>query len=367
MSSATLLGLRTFPPIVQALPHSLRSSITSMRMGRSHHQEYAQKRTITGEAEASASKTGAERRRRLPSVRLRTLNPRYLSPEDFVVLSGRMTPMNMRLRADLRSCPRLQLSYSNSKGHHIGFPDDTQGFFYWHIDPGAPALAGQVRFRVTNSKDPASFQGGQDLRMPGGDPWRVSIFAIAWYQQYKVLRSVLLSDAFVTRDLLDSALCVVNSSKTVSRLPLSKSDIIWRFGQAIPVSLESTSFSAWVVDDSESALVRILCLFRPNNSKIPPYKGTALVQFEPSTLAEHANTRTVVIRIIKILEITKLNVGVRERPAPREGELVLTRKRDPNGGHWIPWSLDIDKEVRDTDKTRAFRMLFDRETRGAGE
>ncbi|KZT24300.1 hypothetical protein NEOLEDRAFT_1179298 [Neolentinus lepideus HHB14362 ss-1] len=351
MSGATLLGLRTFPRIAQALLHSTRSNITSMRMGRymppSRHTEYVQKRTVASEAEVSARKTGAKKRKRPPSLLLRTLDSQELSSEDFVVLSG---------RASVTLKPRSQLLYSSA--HY--FPDDTQGFFYWHTEPGAPALAGQVRFRVTNSKDPASFQGGQDLRLLGGDPWRVSLFSVASCTRYKVLRSVLLSDGLVTSDLLDSALRVISSATHGSRHPVSESNTIWRFGQAIRVSLEPTCFSFWVVDDSGGALVRLRYLFRPNHSKTPSYKGTALVQFERSTLEGHSNTRTVLLRIVKILEITKLDVDS-SAPEPKEGGLVMMRRRGVCGGYWFPWSMNIDR-WRETDKTRAFKMLFGRET-----
>ncbi|KZT24299.1 hypothetical protein NEOLEDRAFT_1135069 [Neolentinus lepideus HHB14362 ss-1] len=358
MSGATLL-LRMFPRIAQTLPHSLRSNITRMRMGRHvppHDAQYVQKRKVTGEAEA-----GAKKRSRIPSLQLRTLNPQNLSPEDFVVLSGRMTPL-VRLRADLGRCPFWQLLYS---AHHKHFPDDTQGFFYWHTDPGAPVLAGQVRFRVTNSKDPASFQGGQDLRLPGGDPWRVSLFDVARYTQYKVLRSVLLSDGLVTRDHLDSALRVLRSASPGSKHPDYESNIIWRFGQVIRVSLELTSFSVWVVSDSQGAWVRLRYMFRSEYSAPPAYKGTALVQFERSTLKGHTNTRSVVLRIVKILEMTKLNVDA-PAPEPKEGELAMTRKRGAYSGGWVPWFTNIDKWTRETDRTRAFKMLFDRETLEAG-
>ncbi|KZT24298.1 hypothetical protein NEOLEDRAFT_1135066 [Neolentinus lepideus HHB14362 ss-1] len=139
--------LRTFPCIVQALPHSSRLNITSTRMGRLHHPDYAQERTVTGEAEAGARMTSAEKRKPSSSLRLRTLDFQNLSPEDFVVLSGRMTPLTIKSYS--------RLVYSSAYTNH--FPDGTQEFFYWHTEPGAPAFAGQVRFRVTNSKDPASF------------------------------------------------------------------------------------------------------------------------------------------------------------------------------------------------------------------
>ena len=66
-------------------------------------------------------------------------------------------------------------TYGRAGGIYHTFPPATSGFFYYHSPPpGAPDIAGDIRFRVTNDRDPSSFTGGTDL-MIHGLPWLIPL------------------------------------------------------------------------------------------------------------------------------------------------------------------------------------------------
>ncbi|TFK52878.1 hypothetical protein OE88DRAFT_1792132 [Heliocybe sulcata] len=305
---------------------------------------------------------------RLP-VLLRTLDPRRLRTEDFLVLSGRLQKALRVLAA-----PEIQSShvlYCCQGTTSLLFPSDTQGFLYFHLDADAPALAGQVRFRITTSSDPATFTEGRDLQLPDGRPWNISLFQVARRSIYAAYRAQLLSDKLVTEELLVAALSVSASSGTRTVHPNFKSSFTWKFGQTFPVELESSSISVWSLGNSEGQRLYLRYPFSLLQQNIPPthvpFAGKALVHFERSTLPEHKGTRTVVLRIAKIVQLTKSEnaSGVDGVPEPKEGSLVMMRE---SYGAWVPWSVNVDQPRSEyhMHASKALAILFDNEERQAG-
>ena len=87
--------------------------------------------------------------------------------------------------------------------------------------------------------------------------------------------------------------------------------------------------------------------------------GTALAQFERSTLPAHEGTRTVVLRFIKIITPVECMIPSYDGyiVQPKEGELhrkshrhAATKKDD------VVWSVDIDKKGA---MMRGFQLLWD--------
>ncbi|TFK52874.1 hypothetical protein OE88DRAFT_1656523 [Heliocybe sulcata] len=304
------------------------------------------------------------------AILLGTLDQRRLSTEDFFVPSG-LPHKSLRVLAapDIRA----SLAYTWQRGIDMPFPSDTQGFLYWHHESDAPALTGQVRLRITKSPHPATFPEAQDLQLPDGRIWNIPIYCIARRSNYAPLRAQLLSDKLVTEELLDTALSVSASYGTRTVHPNSESSFIWKFGQIFPVELEMTKASVWLLGRSRGqrlVLKSPFSLFQRSGTKevfYAPFIGKALVQFERSTLPEHEGTRTVVLRISKIVELTKSETsgGVDGVPEPKEGGLVL--KRTPNR-KWIPWSVDVDQPRSEyhAQASRALAILFDNEEWQAG-
>ncbi|EJF56127.1 hypothetical protein DICSQDRAFT_175185 [Dichomitus squalens LYAD-421 SS1] len=96
---------------------------------------------------------------------------------------------------------------------HFKFPPNTAGFLYYHIPPYSPPLAGEVRFRVTFSPDPASFTQGYDLLMDYGVRWNIPLLYMTDKKEYTGLHTLLLQDGLVTPQLSDIAASAVEGLK----------------------------------------------------------------------------------------------------------------------------------------------------------
>ncbi|KZT28293.1 hypothetical protein NEOLEDRAFT_1129671 [Neolentinus lepideus HHB14362 ss-1] len=301
----------------------------------------------------------------LQPLLVRRLDPRHLSTKDFVVISG-----YTRRRTVFSEKPFVDFAYRRplSKGeHYTPFPSDAQGFFYWHLEPNAPPLAGQLRFRITNSPDSAAFSDGRDLQLPDGGVWSISIFCISRYLCYAGIQLQLLSEKLVTRKLLKTALTA--TSRGGSR-PGRGSLMIWKFGQPFPVRLEAF-IDFWILGVAGARKLRLRPFImngridgRPQ--LIKPFIGTALLQFEHSMLKEHKDTRTVVLRIVKTTDVQKSDnivFDLTPMPEPMQGGLVMARMPGPVGhspSRWVPWSVDVDqRRVKNPATSAALAMLFD--------
>ena len=67
------------------------------------------------------------------------------------------------------------------------------------MPPEKPRIAGELRFRVTSSDDPASFESGSDLLRSNGRPWSRPLHALPNY--YPPLYEKLREDQLVPDDL----------------------------------------------------------------------------------------------------------------------------------------------------------------------
>ncbi|TFK46221.1 hypothetical protein OE88DRAFT_1044729 [Heliocybe sulcata] len=319
---------------------------------------------------------------------LRTLNQALVDEKDFVDLAGRVSRF-MRCPMAPEE-PRFQMRYVESGGRNIPFPPDSQGFFYWHLDPDAPPVSGQVRFRTATSSDLATFPTGRDLQLPDGRMWHISLFAIAHQSRYCGLRAHLLSEGLVTAKVLDTALNIsAQKWKRIDRLA-TDSRLIWKFAQRFLVDLPSARVGLWIIGSSAGERLNLPPLFsicsRETESTMTCYvlsgssdlgvspqtgkddfakrvdyrsfTGRALVQFERSTLPEHNGTRTVVLRILKVMTKSDSDDASWMTETLEDG-LHMT------GIHQHIWSLDVDHPKPGSglpsSSAKALRILFDNE------
>ncbi|TFK53887.1 hypothetical protein OE88DRAFT_1625265 [Heliocybe sulcata] len=245
----------------------------------------------------------------------------------------------------------------------MSFPLDSRGFFYWHLESDAPPILGQVRFRTTRSPDPATFSTGRDLQLPNGRVWHISLFEIARRPRYSCLRAQLLSEDLVTEQMLDTALQISASYGAGLHHPGAGSLLIWKFGQRFLVNLPNMGVSLWVI--GSSAVERLLlpslssvCV-RESGSSEACYvlsERQALVQFERSTLPEHKGTRTVVLRILKVITKSEGSDDASWMPEPQDDSLDMTEI------HEHCWSWNVDQPSRGVPlgaSAKALRILFD--------
>ncbi|KZT25088.1 hypothetical protein NEOLEDRAFT_1134320 [Neolentinus lepideus HHB14362 ss-1] len=284
-------------------------------------------RTLTTKIDRDASdETGTAWQSRTIS----TLLPHRLSSGDFLDLSGKKP-----FRYDGGSV----LTFARTRdGDFTPWPSGSRGFLYWHVDAGAPLVTSEIRFKVVQDGKPSSFKEGQDILNRDGVPWRVSIVSIASNKRYyRSLRSILFSDGIMPEDFIDK----------LAQSPVAKNrslPFVWSLKQPFLVKLARPHSKAWVVNHQlDAAMLNLSAVFgsRIGYGNHFPYRGCALVQFEPSPLKEHQGTRAVVLRLIKFtrpLERTDDVVGLELVPEPREGELVMRLRKKHGVFTRVPWS-----------------------------
>ncbi len=130
------------------------------------------------------------------------------TPEDHLVSVSRVSSavlLNVAQYHDGR--PRVSLVQPKSPQWD---PDHLQrnysGFLYYHQPPRAPPLAGELRFRLTASRNPASFPFGLDLMTKRGVPWSVPLPVVAGNRSFAPIRHILTTvDATVPQQVMDIA------------------------------------------------------------------------------------------------------------------------------------------------------------------
>jgi hypothetical protein len=160
-----------------------------------------------------------------------TLDPQRLTPSDYQSLSGKkyvaLSPHNPRLHNRLFDLDRkLENDTCTSQRHNaqymmphvsfvqyardqsnnpVPFPDDTNGFFYYHSPSKAPPTAGHLRFRITPSADPASWSSGRDLSWPDNDAeWKLHLMKIVgFHPKLTAIRNLLLVEKLISHELVE--------------------------------------------------------------------------------------------------------------------------------------------------------------------
>jgi hypothetical protein len=94
--------------------------------------------------------------------------------------------------------------------------------------------------------------------------------------------------------------------------------------------------------------------------------GSALARFERSTLPDHKNTRTIVLRFLEIITPVKCAVPLYDGRivVPKEGELYRRSRTQKAIDILNPpvWSIDIDNTIATKgkgNKIQAFQLLWD--------
>jgi hypothetical protein len=143
-------------------------------------------------ASTIASDTGAQM-----LTRISTFHPDLLRKADHINVSSKS---RFKIKTTRGSIP-IQMSYSLL--HEVGrFPEGSHGFLYYHIPPGLPPIAGEIRFRVTPTSNPASFRQGVDLLTPHGIPWRIQVCSKVNAVNWRPVLEILLRDGQTTSSVI---------------------------------------------------------------------------------------------------------------------------------------------------------------------
>ncbi|KAJ7887033.1 hypothetical protein B0H14DRAFT_3430878 [Mycena olivaceomarginata] len=106
-------------------------------------------------------------------VSLSTLNYKLLRRTDFIDLSHK-TSANVHFQTQTGPGSGAQIQYHMQGKERLPFPSYTRGFLYWtNEDELHSPLAGSLRFRITHSADPKSFESGRDLTRRSNRDWKI--------------------------------------------------------------------------------------------------------------------------------------------------------------------------------------------------
>lgn len=188
-----------------------------------------------------------------------TLDPLKLSSSDYIDLSGLAQPT-------VNTNPTCTLAFY---GVGVPFPADTRGFLYYHPPPpGVNLLAGEIRFRLVEDGDPASFDRGSDLMSPTGLPWSIHFLSLNCRNaRYKGLRDVIALDGLATPKLIENCDSIAIDGNRSTRAP-----IVHSLGQPFPASFDRRLVVRILGDDAKA--VRISGPFVDQRKKLEhPYTG----------------------------------------------------------------------------------------------
>lgn len=216
---------------VEAAPHDAPVQAPDTHFLESAVQRY----DVDSHPETGPANTPKSDLTRPPPHTISTLNPAQLSETDYVDLSNRSC--ELALGAKL-----LTISYMGSRLEHTVFPYGTHGFFYLARAPGLPLLASELRFRVTYSSSPASFELGHDLTLSYGLPWSMSFLSLLRRKAWRPLLDTLCHDKATITQLVHAyhGLFADQASRRdlISRVVHSwKQPFVFHFESRVPESL----------------------------------------------------------------------------------------------------------------------------------
>ena len=276
-----------------------------------------------------------------------------------VVLHNQSTPVAPNLN---------DVHYDRSQCHKIPvspYPPDTTAFIYYFTPPEKPRIAGELRLRVASNDDFASFERGSDLLKLNGQPWSRSLCRVSKY--YIPLYEKLREDGLVPDDL-DAVLSTFPPVKPTSQPLYTLSDTF-----ILDFSKKRLKFTV-ITEQGVEVIQFGGAFFERRPEKRSPYAGaytkhhltindsnysvgSALVRLERSTLPDHKGTRTVVLRILKIITSVECVIPHYDFfiAPPKEGELHRKCNKYSYKSNPPVWGIDIDKSTM----LRGLRLLWD--------
>lgn len=191
---------------------------------------------------------------------IQKLDPSKLQPSDHLNLSG-----SPRLPIYIQESA-FAMTYTAIKNHAAPFPDDARGFLYFH------SPAAEIRFRITDSNCPSSFESGSDLvyPYPNAAVWAISLGSLnAHYRGYQALRDLLVRGGLDAHAVLEKM--EGTKTKKSNSMPLIDPSLAQRFC----VDFQSTNFSPVFFSLGEQLSCDIVGLFHYNKrGRWNPYSGT---------------------------------------------------------------------------------------------
>lgn len=174
-----------------------------------------------------------------------------------VRFSGSPTSVQF-LYCDTRSSSKVEL-----------FPEGTRGFIYYNVPPPQfPPIMGDLRFRITSSDDPSSFNCGSDLHSPikSSLPWHYPLLLLAPSKKHEHLCEQLVAEGLVLPELLERCRLIRRRRNTTERRSSNENcnsglmrRVLYHLNQPFlfPLEYHNSHFSLWVVGQEKATRCRL--------------------------------------------------------------------------------------------------------------
>ncbi|KAJ7698398.1 hypothetical protein B0H17DRAFT_1196971 [Mycena rosella] len=305
-------------------------------------------RRYSADAATESPLESVDTQNRWSATKISTLNPSRIRPTDHIDLSWK-TQAALDFPVQTTIYPTIRYTAHRPPGQihaEIPFPARSRGFLYYQSDPHA-ALAGSIRFRLTTND---SSSRGQDLRLPSGFPWQISLAQMAYRSEHAFMAEQLGRERLVTPEELTRCRDLFAQRKQIYpqyTLFGLHSTFLVNFSRAVCLTVVGEALHDLTMSN----------LFAVSRNRYFPWTGSAVARFEPSVFPER---RVIHMRIVEILEPVACKVDAANYTGrvlqPQEGQLLTIQNPSGISG---PWAYDIDND-RPTSKVAAsLRVLWD--------
>ncbi|KIM41277.1 hypothetical protein M413DRAFT_27662 [Hebeloma cylindrosporum] len=233
------------------------------------------------------------------------------------------------------------LEKKGGSGALVPFPPGTKGLFYYHLAPGSPPQAGEIRFKECDSVQ--QFSSGEDLQVDTGAPWTLPLFNIVNSTPRRgYLEEPLLAPGLVDQELVADLQRLVRDSRRCKRL-LHYGIALYEIDQPFVTDLHVATFGARLITRQTIQTFADIAFWPtltrhslriPGNR--PPFYGRVRARFELMNTPQDEERPILHLRILGIIKPIEHRVVQDFMPELRAAELLMYREaRDSD---CIPWS-----------------------------
>lgn len=175
--------------------------------------------------------------------KIRTLDSRHITHDDHLNLSMTSKP-NVTFGTSTNSISSFLCDGTTYKS----FPTKTSGFLYYRPHDFSD-FGGQVRFRLTSTTNPTTFEFGTDLLLPNGMPWTISLFRIACIGRWSSIKDLLLADHLTSQDLTTKCQSIIAESKLIN-LRIAKMQLLAARGDHFAAKFDQQWITIAILSDA---------------------------------------------------------------------------------------------------------------------
>ncbi|KAF9063888.1 hypothetical protein BDP27DRAFT_1405591 [Rhodocollybia butyracea] len=229
------------------------------------------------------------------SHNISTLNPEKLVKSDFIDLR-QQAHIAVRYRSiSSMLCPYLLRPTKATVIAAQPFPAGTHGYLYLHRPLNVHPCAARLRFRICDNSLPPqeAFSRGNDLLLPKGAPWEISLLQLLTSASISNFRESFLLDGFTSEETLSQMDGLLEAHKKGTRF---HSRLIFSFGQPFSVSMGQRSAKFGVVNLENSTISTVQLITAITDDVSNTLQCTMCLEYDPST------RRRIVMRVLQIPE-----------------------------------------------------------------